>query len=714
MRWSVVCLLAASAANAGAQQEPRDLKPGQYLRGVVSFPAARASAPFTLEQVLSPAFPSGVAASRGPARRIAWLSLQEGRRSVYVAEPSPSGGMRAVRVAHFAGDDGQELSSLSLSRDGRVIAFVRGQGFNARRENPNPSSDPAGAEQAVWVSVNGAQARRIGEGSSPAVSPGGQFVVYQRDSTLMIAPTNGSAAPRPLFLGRGVNGQAQWSPDGRLVAFSSNRGTHAYVGVFDRQADSIRWIAPGVDRDAQPRWSADGRSIAFLRTGAAPGGTSFMLGDPITGEARELWRSEPGQRGQLRNPTAGESFLFAGGHLVFFMESDGWQHLYALPAAGTSSTPVQLTTGACEVEEPSPTVDGRSIYYSANCGDIDRKHIWRVATAGGSAPVQLTRDGIEYSPAVSGSRLLYLAGGSRAPIVPVVASIAGERLEPLAITGTPRVPQQFPAEHLVEPRGVTFRAADGTEIRGQLFVPANARNAPAVIFMHGGPMRQMLLGWHTRGYYNRAYAFNQYLASRGYVVLSVNYRGGVGYGREFRTAPDRGRAGGSEYQDVVAGGRFLQSLPEVDSTRIGLWGGSYGGYLTAYGMVKNPELFKAGVDLHGVHDWNSRVEERPAPGTREDSLYRVAHEAAPVCCVANIRGPMLLIHGDDDRNVSYAETITLVQLMRRERKPFELIVFPDEVHDFLRYGNWLRTFRASADFFDRTLMRGESVTTRRD
>jgi dipeptidyl aminopeptidase/acylaminoacyl peptidase len=264
----------------------------------------------------------------------------------------------------------------------------------------------------------------------------------------------------------------------------------------------------------------------------------------------------------------------------------------------------------------------------------------------------------------------------------------------------------------VEPQAVTFRAADGTEIHGQLFVPANASGAPAVVFMHGGPMRQMLLGWHTRGYYNRAYGFNQYLASRGFVVLSVNYRGGVGYGREFRTAPGRGRAGGSEYQDVVAAGRYLQSLPQVDSTRIGLWGGSYGGYLTAHGMVKNPELFKAGVDLHGVHDWNASVEDRPEPGTRADSLYRVAHEAAPVCCVASMRGPMLLIHGDDDRNVDYAQTIDFVQLMRRERKPFELIVYPDEVHDFLRYGNWMRTFHAAADFFDRTLMRGQAVSNR--
>ena len=669
---------------------------------------------FTLAQIMSAPFPSGLVPARGTAGRIAWLSLEEGHRSVWIAEPAASGGMRAVRLANFAEDDGQELSSLSLSRDGRVVAFVRGQGFNRRRENPNPSSDPSGAEQAVWVSRNGAAARRVGRGSNPTVSPGGQFVVYERDSTLMIAPSNGAAAPRPLFLGRGENGQATWSPDGRMIAFSSDRDTHAYIGVFDRQADSIRWIAPSIDNDTRPRWSPDGTQLAFLRTGVAPGGTLFMIADPMTGEARTLWRSEPGQRGQLRSPTAGESFLWAGRHLVFFMEPDGWQHLYALAADGSMQAPIQLTTGECEVEEPSPTADGSVIYYSANCGDIDRKHIWRVATAGGRAPEQLTRgDGIEYAPAVSGTRLLHLAGDAREPIVPVAASVAGAELRPLALRGAPAVPRDFPSDALVEPRQVIFNAGDGTPIHGQLFVPEGARGAPAVVFMHGGPMRQMLLGWHTRGYYNRAYALNQYLASRGYVVLSVNYRGGVGYGREFRTAPNRGRSGASEYQDVVAGGQFLQSLAEVDGSRIGLWGGSYGGFLTAHGMVKHPGLFKAGVDLHGVHDWSTRLgDERPEPGTREDSLWTVARASSPACCVEDLRGPILFVHGDDDRNVAYAETVDFVQMLRRAGKPYELLVYPDEVHDFLRFGNWMRTYRAAVDFFDRTLMRARAVSSR--
>jgi dipeptidyl aminopeptidase/acylaminoacyl peptidase len=321
---------------------------------------------------------------------------------------------------------------------------------------------------------------------------------------------------------------------------------------------------------------------------------------------------------------------------------------------------------------------------------------------------------IEYAPAVSGGHLLFLRSDPWRGPAPVLRSIASgtER----ALIGAPVAPRDFPATALVEPQQVLFNAADGTQIHGQLFVPRDAQHAPAIIFMHGGPMREMLLGWHPRGYYNRAYGMNQYLASRGFVVLSVNYRGGVGYGRAFREPKGLGRAGASEYQDIVAGARYLQALPAVDSTRIGLWGGSYGGYLTAYGMAKNPEIFKAGVDLHGVHDWNSRFSNfapaTTAGGREADSVLAIGRASSPVCCVANIQGPMLLIQGDDDRNVSFSETVTLAQMMRRANKPFELLVFPDEVHDFLRDHSWLAAYHAAADFFDRTLVKGETVGMR--
>lgn len=243
-------------------------------------------------------------------------------------------------------------------------------------------------------------------------------------------------------------------------------------------------------------------------------------------------------------------------------------------------------------------------------------------------------------------------------------------------------------------------------VHGQLFrTDGGTAGKPGIVFLHGGPPRQMMLGWHYSGYYSNSYAMNQYLANHGFVVLSVNYRLGIGYGHAFNNPPEWGPTGASEYLDVVAGGRFLQSLDGVDPERIGLWGGSYGGYLTALGLARNPELFKAGVDLHGVHDWSvilgtwfgepgSRYEQ----GDFEEAL-KVAWESSPNADVANWRGSVLLIHGDDDRNVRFHQTVDLVRRLREHDVPFELMVFPNEIHGFLRYASWLKANTATVEFF---------------
>jgi len=210
--------------------------------------------------------------------------------------------------------------------------------------------------------------------------------------------------------------------------------------------------------------------------------------------------------------------------------------------------------------------------------------------------------------------------------------------------------------------------------------------------MHGGPVRQMLLGYHYMYFYHMAYAINQYFANQGYVVISVNFRSGIGYGRDFRMAPNRGAQGASEYQDIVAAAKYLQSRPDVDPERIGLWGLSYGGYLTAMGLARNSDIFKAGVDIAGVHLWGNSLD-----------TNSIAFKSSPVGAIDQWTSPVLLIQGDDDRNVAFSQTTGLVQLLRARNIYHELIVFPDEVHDFLIFANWLKTFHAAEDFFGRFL-----------
>jgi dipeptidyl aminopeptidase/acylaminoacyl peptidase len=276
--------------------------------------------------------------------------------------------------------------------------------------------------------------------------------------------------------------------------------------------------------------------------------------------------------------------------------------------------------------------------------------------------------------------------------------------------GTETWPKNFPAEQLVTPKQVTFNADDGLEIHGQLFLPTNGKageKSPAVVFMHGGPIRQMLLGWHYMYYYANSYAMNQYLASRGYIVLAVNYRSGIGYGRAFREAAGRAGRGATEYKDIVAAGKYLQSRSDVDPSRVGLWGGSYGGFLTAMGLARNSDIFAAGVDFHGVHDWpTDNWDGKNIP----PELTKLAHESSPVTSVDTWKSPVLFIHGDDDRNVYFTQTVDLVARLRARGVTIEQLVFPDDVHDFLLNRNWLAGYRATSDFFDRRLKKRSDVS----
>jgi dipeptidyl aminopeptidase/acylaminoacyl peptidase len=272
------------------------------------------------------------------------------------------------------------------------------------------------------------------------------------------------------------------------------------------------------------------------------------------------------------------------------------------------------------------------------------------------------------------------------------------------------VPADFPAAAMVEPQVVTFEAADGMRIPAQIFLPAGPKTAerrPAVIFLHGGSRRQMLPAWNYGSYYHHAYALNQYLASRGFVVLSVNFRSGIGYGLEFREALGYGAAGASEFNDVLGAGIYLRSRPDVDGRKIGLWGGSYGGYLTAMALSRASSLFAAGVDIHGVHDWNNGIRNFvPAyDPLKQAEAARLAFQSSPMASLDGWRSPVLLIHGDDDRNVAFTETGRLVEQLRRRGIEHELVVFPDEVHSFLLHRSWRRAFEDAAEFLERTLMK---------
>jgi dipeptidyl aminopeptidase/acylaminoacyl peptidase len=672
---------------------------------------------FTLEQVLSAPFPTDLTAAPSGGI-VAWVFNDRGVRNIWTAGPPD---YRGRKLTAYTEDDGEEISDLSFTPDAKALVYVRGSGANRRGEFPNPLSRPEGAEQAIFVvSLAGGAPRRLAAGRGVAVSPRGDRVAFvgragDKDQVFTVS-LEGGEKPAELFKGRGDEGTLTWSPDGSRIAFVSRRGDHSFLGIYDFGAKLLSYLDPSVDRDSNPAWSPDGKRLAFLRVPASREIQSFRphraadpwslrVADVATGRAREVFRAEKGRGSVFRNVVAESQLFWADGdRIVFPWEKDGWTHLYSVAAGGGSLE--LLTPGDFEVEYVSLSGDRKTVLFNSNQGDIDRRHLWSVSPAAGKPAALTSGKGIEWSPVATSDAkaIAFFSSDARRPPQPALLS-GSAPARPLAPGA---VPPDFPEKALAIPEPVLFPAADGITIHAQLFLPADRKSGerrPAAIFFHGGSRRQMLLGWHYNYYYRNSYAFNQYLASRGYVVLSVNYRSGIGYGMEFREALDYGAVGASEFNDVVGAGLYLKTRPDVDPNRIALWGGSYGGYLTALGLARASDLFAAGVDFHGVHDWNDVITNfEPAydPARRQE-VARLAFESSPMAAVKSWRSPVLLIHGDDDRNVPFGQSVDLAQALRQRGVEFEELVFPDEIHDFLVHAHWLAAYHAAADFLDRRL-----------
>ena len=675
--------------------------------------APAAEGPFTLEEVLSAPFPTSLIAAPDGSR-VAWVFDERGARNVWAAAAPDFTGRR---LTSFEGDLGTTISALAFSGDGGRLAFIRGDGPNRAGELPNPTSDPAGVERALWVIEGDGEPRRLTEpASAPLFVADGSALLFLRRGRVHRIGLEPGAEAEQLIHGRGSFSNLRLSPDGSRLAFVSSRGAHSFVGVYDFAAGTVHYLDPAVDRDGSPVFAPDGSAVAFVRQPPVLDPYLFVPrreghpwsirvvtlgpeGRPDRG--RDVFRADPGP-GSVFSGTASAEQLFwtESGKILFPWEKTGFRHVYAVDAGG--GAPDALSgPGPFEVEYAVSDGEG-GLLAATNQDDAHRRHLWRL-TPGRAAEAVTSGQGIETLPVAVAGGAAWLGGDARRPLQPMVG-LAGAAARPLAPDA---FPADYPTDHMVEPEAVVFHAADGMEIPAQLFRPVGGSDAPGpgVLFLHGGSRRQMLLGWHYMGYYSNCYAFHQYLASLGFTVLSVNYRSGTGYGMEFREALNYGASGGAEHQDVLGAGRFLADLPGVDAERVGLWGGSYGGYLTAMGLSRASDLFAAGVDIHGVHDWNRTItgfipsyepEHHPEQA-------RLAFESSPLSTVDGWRSPVLLIHGDDDRNVPFNETVELVEKLRELGVEHELLVFPDEVHGFLRHESWLEVFRRSADFLGRHL-----------
>lgn len=674
---------------------------------------------FSMESVTAYPFPSELTSAPTGSRAAVAIN-EQGKRNIYVAE-GPNFSLR--KLTQYNTDLGIEITSVKISADGKWVSFVRGGdhgGFiGSVIKNPSSSTEEPRV-QVMLISFAGGEPRLIDDGDDPQFSSDGSMLYYLKNGAVWEAAVDKDAKPKRLFYVRGSVNQMSWSPDGTELLFSANRRDHSFIGIYRKGSDSIRWVAPAVARDQSPRWSPDGKRIVFIRRDAVGGKPDsitarqhqpwqIMVADAATGEAKKIWTAPTTLRGSFPGTQGGANLHWAhDDNIAFVSYSDGWPHLYNIKARGGNA--VLLTRGNFMLEHIVLSPDKKWLLAAANTGpdslDLHRRHLVKIAVDKPGVEVLTPGTGIESNPQITGDQqqIFFISATAQRPGVPAVMPFSGGKTQ---LLGEALIPQNFPAQQLVTPTAVSFRASDGVLVHAQLFEPPGKKGKhPAVVFIHGGPQRQMLLGWHYGDYYSNTYAVNQYLASKGFVVLSVNYRLGIGYGYEFHYPPNAGRYGAAEYLDVKAAGDWLASQPFVDANKIGTYGGSYGGYLVALALGKDSKLFKAGVDIHGVHTNANHYP--PMDGEQApDAAHarKLIWTSSPVGWVESWTSPVLFIHGDDDGNVPFSETVDLIKRFEQLGKPYESLVIPDETHHWMRYRNQVLVDKATVEFLERKLMK---------
>ncbi len=685
----------------------RFLLGGFSLAAFLSQAAAALGSPVSIEAVMEAPYPSSLVAST-KGNSVAWVFDAQGCRNVWVAQ-----GAHARQVTPYTLDDGFDIDDLAWSADESQLAYVRG-GSIEDDQPANVNNSPEGAApREVWtIATAGGAPRKLGAGHSPSFSPDGSRLVFADKNKIMSAAlraADAGAAATPLIVDQGRIASMTFSPDGKKLAFVSARKEHSLVGVFDFAAKTITWLNPSLDHDTSPVFSAAGTEVAFIRIASEKNAGfvshragqpwSIWVADAASGAARRVWVADSGV-GSVFEPTlASRNLLWnSSDELVFPWEKTGWLQLYAIAARGGAPRPI--THGEFEVVHMVLSPDRHRLVYSSN-EDIDRMHVWTVDFKGG-APTPVSKDrAIEDYPEISGDGTIFaLQSDATKPLQPVMLA-AGARWQLLA----PEATATFPSAKLVTPEALTYPAKDGQTVHAQLFLPRGAASAkhPAIMFFHGGPRRQMLLGFNPMSAYSWMYSLNQRFASEGYIVISVNYRGGIGYGLDYREAKNFGPDGGSEVNDILGTVSYLQGRKDVDARKVGVWGGSYGGLMTALALARASKDIAAGVDYAGVYNWDSMMASIGAPVEPGEATRR-GFDSSPIATIDQWHSPVLVVQADDDRNVPLQQSLELIEDLRLHRIEHEVIIMPNEIHDLTKYASWMALFKATDAYLNRHLL----------
>lgn len=678
---------------------------------------------------------------------VAFVRGSAPNREGWNANPSsdPDGGDQAIWAAHVAtpGVSWRVTAGTNpiLSPDGRHVLQTRDGQIYRVRISPTPATTEMDRGEKPFIAS-------WGTNSNPVFSPDGSkiaFVSTRVDHGFIGVYDVATRKVNYVAPSVDFDTNPMWSADSKRIVFVRRPGTP--FGQQSHQGGGGLGLPGGPAY--QPNQGGPGRGGGGRGGGGAVAGGqtqnnippsamqipgmmfatfkgghnySIWTADASTGAASETWHPVTGDRFTTLPALqlAGEYVIFSGnagggggrgrgrGQGAAGAAPDEWDRFYSLHYTDPAAKPVQIISTDGIIEDATSWVisqDGTTFYYSTNAGDIDRRHIWAVPVPGGTPRQVTTGTGIETHPAplASGKTLATLSATWNMPQSIGLWSLStgsGQASPSAQKVAFPVTRPGFPMDAHVEPQSVITEPADKAfKIHNQLFLPKDIKpgeKRPAMVFVHGGPVRQMLLGYHYRYVYHQFYGINEWLASQGYVVLSVNYRAGVGYGNSFRRAPNVAPNGIAELQDVVAGAEYLRTRSDVDPARIGIYGLSYGGLLTAQALARHSDLFAAGVDYAGVHLYGSSLDP-------ESNTYK----ASAISQIDKWKSPVLIVQGDDDRNVNFAQTVGLVQLLRQRDIYHELIVQPDDVHDSLRHDRWIEWLERMDTFLQKFLGAGQ-------
>ena len=460
------------------------------------------------------------------------------------------------------------------------------------------------------------------------------------------------------------------------------------------------------DRDvqlSQLQWSEDGRNAVLMGRAADNKDRWVLLLDPATGKTRVLatihddaWIDGPGAF------TLG--WLPDNSHVYFESERDGWAHLYSVSTDG--GEPKQLTSGPFEVSDVRLSQDKTKFYFTSSEGSVFQRHLFSMPISGG-ARTQITglvgQNQVDISP--DETMLADVRSFSNKP--PELYLFENKQMDEKAAAGlkpvtTSPVPG-FYTHDWIDPRLVSFKARDGGTVWGRLYIPSNYRGGgPAVLFVHGAGYLQNVHRWWSS--YYREYMFNHLLMEKGFVVLDIDYRGSAGYGRDWRTGIYR-HMGGKDLTDHVDAVNYLVKEFNIDPKRVGLYGGSYGGFITLMAMFTQPDVFAAGAALRPVTDWahynNGYTGNILNLPQNDAEAYK---QSSPIYFANGLKGALLICHGMVDTNVNFQDTVRLVEKLIELRKTnWEVAPYPVEDHGFEREESWADEYKRILKLFTENL-----------